>query len=508
MREQRHAVAPHLELPGRERDAARDGRDGCRAEKGTRANRLRRGPRDHDEHADLRQVGEAIGHGLLAHLDEPDDGQERDEVPEPPHEQPGVPPALADGERRDDEEHDAGGRDLRDRQRPVRIEHREPRRPERLLQVDPVGDDRLGHSRRQRQGLERGHGARAALGHDRERARGRREQDERQLLPHERDAPRPAERPDVEEEQNHRQRHHHRLREEPQDEGGDDEDVVRRAVPSRVTRVRREREHPEQAGQHVLPLRDPRDGLDPERVQREYRGDERAPPRGPGHAGEHLEEERGARRVEQDAGRMMAGRRQPEELSVEHVREPGERVPVGRVGCGERPGDTGPRKARPDVHVLGHVFGVVVVDEAVPKDRDEDDGGQGNHARDGEMPPAADPHASESPARRPHDRRTLPRGRAGVQGRPDRGVALRAHGGSRRNVVFRIPVARGRPLPVLHAAGGAARPARGPTCHRQAGGTLLPVFRLPDTQSRMFTSPSPLPLIMFLSTRLRVAARS
>src|SRR2546430_8831737 len=101
---------------------------------------------------------------------------------------------------------------------------------------------------------------------------------------------------------------------------------------------------------------------------------------------------------------MMAGGRQPEELRVEHVREPGERVPVGRVGC-ERPGDTGPREARPDVHVLGHVFGVVVVDEAVPKDRDEDDdGGEGNHARDGEMPPAADPHASESPARRPHAR--------------------------------------------------------------------------------------------------------
>src|SRR5437763_6545457 len=97
---------------------------------------------------------------------------------------------------------------------------------------------------------------------------------------------------------------------------------------------------------------------------------------------------------------MMAGGRQPEELSVEYVREPGERVPVGRVGCGERPGDTGPRKARPDVHVLGHVFGVVVVDEAVPKDRDEDDdGGQGNDAGDGETPPAADPHASESPAR-------------------------------------------------------------------------------------------------------------
>src|SRR5205807_6016303 len=103
----------------------------------------------------------------------------------------------------------------------------------------------------------------------------------------------------------------------------------------------------------------------------------------------HLEEERGARRVEQDAGRMMAGGRQPEELSVEHVREPGEWVPVGRVGCGERPRDTGPREARPDVHVLGHVFGVVVVDEAVSEDRDEDDeGGQGNHARDGEMPPA------------------------------------------------------------------------------------------------------------------------
>src|SRR5439155_22490804 len=43
---------------------------------------------------------------------------------------------------------------------------------------------------------------------------------------------------------------------------------------------------------------------------------------------------------------------------------------------------------------------------------------------------------------------------------------------------------------------------------RQTGGTLLPMLRLPDQQSRIFTSPSPLPLITFLTTRLRGAARS
>jgi len=56
--------------------------------------------------------------------------------------------------------------------------------------------------------------------------------------------------------------------------------------------------------------------------------------------------------------------------------------------------------------------------------------------------------------------------------------------------------------------GAGGRRAGHLAAYRQAGGTLPPVLRLPETQSRMFTSPSPLPLIAFVSTRLRFEARS
>ena len=95
-----------------------------------------------------------------------------------------------------------------------------------------------------------------------------------------------------------------------------------------------------------------------------------APPGGPGHGAQ--DERRAAPRSRRGAAtftRWWAGRRHAEELHVEHVREPGERVPVGDVERGEGPGDPLPGQARRcTARVLGDVAVVVEEDEGVAGD--------------------------------------------------------------------------------------------------------------------------------------------
>ena len=62
---------------------------------------------------------------------------------------------------------------------------------------------------------------------------------------------------------------------------------------------------------------------------------------------------------------MMSSRFSAEELPVEHVRHPGDGMPVGGVGIEGRPSDALACEPVLDVLVGEDVFGVVVVDEIV-----------------------------------------------------------------------------------------------------------------------------------------------
>ena len=62
---------------------------------------------------------------------------------------------------------------------------------------------------------------------------------------------------------------------------------------------------------------------------------------------------------------MMRGRIQAEQFAVQHVREPGERVPVAEVPVVEGPFHATPRETGLDGRVLGDVIAVVIDDEGV-----------------------------------------------------------------------------------------------------------------------------------------------
>jgi len=85
----------------------------------------------------------------------------------------------------------------------------------------------------------------------------------------------------------------------------------------------------EKAAEDVLALRDPGDRFDPQRMHREQRGHQEASPEGAGQLPQPDEDERGVHGVEQNAGEMMAGGLQTEQLTVHHVGQHRQRVPVG-----------------------------------------------------------------------------------------------------------------------------------------------------------------------------------
>ena len=67
--------------------------------------------------------------------------------------------------------------------------------------------------------------------------------------------------------------------------------------------------------------------------------------------------------VEDEIGDVMGAGREPEELHVDEVRQPRQRMPVGVVERGERPRDGRARQPVCDVRVLTDVDGIVELDE-------------------------------------------------------------------------------------------------------------------------------------------------
>jgi len=73
------------------------------------------------------------------------------------------------------------------------------------------------------------------------------------------------------------------------------------------------------------------------RVQGENCGDKCAAPNRASQSSEKAKEEECISDVEEEINQMMAGGFEAENLAIEHVREPCERMPVGGMGLGERP---------------------------------------------------------------------------------------------------------------------------------------------------------------------------
>ena len=89
-----------------------------------------------------------------------------------------------------------------------------------------------------------------------------------------------------------------------------------------VADVRPHRQQAEHRAEQVPAFGDPGDGLDVQGVQGKDRGGESGGPAAPRRRLQHAEQQYRADRVQQRAVEVMPGRAEPEQLDVEHVRDP------------------------------------------------------------------------------------------------------------------------------------------------------------------------------------------
>ena len=169
-------------------------------------------------------------------------------------------------------------------------------------------------------------------------------------------------RPVIQQQEEEGQRHHHRLGHESQPEETRHREVSPHAPAPDVRHVGGSAQQRQERAEDVLALGDPGHRLHVERVQGEERGHHGA---APGRAGERLqqgEEQCGVQGVEEDVGCVVAPGRQAEDLHVQHVGDPGDRVPV-LVALEQGPGQARGREATVDVDVPRHVVAVVEAHE-------------------------------------------------------------------------------------------------------------------------------------------------
>ena len=95
----------------------------------------------------------------------------------------------------------------------------------------------------------------------------------------------------------------------------------------------------------------------------EQRRNKSASPQSPCHLSQHEKQQDDSDGVQKDVGEMMPGRLQSVQLTIEHVRNGRERVPVAGYRVRKSPGDAFQRKPCGDLCILINVLWIIVGDE-------------------------------------------------------------------------------------------------------------------------------------------------
>src|SRR6516225_6079119 len=106
-----------------------------------------------------------------------------------------------------------------------------------------------------------------------------------------------------------------------------------------------------------------------ERVQCKKSCNQRAPPGRARNAAQRNKQQHGIRSVKEKVYQVWSKRPGAEELHIEHVRKPRERVPIAGIKAAESPDDVGPREPGQHMGVFEHVLAVIVDNKAVMRDR-------------------------------------------------------------------------------------------------------------------------------------------
>ena len=259
-------------------------------------------------------------------------------------------------------------------------------RPYGLQEVDPDRERRVRRAGRQRQRRRIHDRADALLRRERERHRGDGQRDKRDLVDDgafnsTSAAVESPQRPQVEQQQDGGKRRDDRFREEAGRKGDERQHVAARTAAPHVGGVGPNAQHPEQSAEHVLACRDPGDGLDVQRMDREQRGDEGARSRLARHPLQDEEQCHRRKDVDRQTGQVVRARVQAGSLHVRHVREPGQRSAGGVVRVRKGPTHGIGAQSAGDVGVLHDELAIVIVDEVEGAYFGEGEGGSDRNGK-------------------------------------------------------------------------------------------------------------------------------
>ena len=189
MAEERAAVLPEADLNPRQAQARRKGgsRKAAERDPGKAPSNPEVGnpPGGEDEQSDHGNVGVTIGHGLIAHLNKPDDRHKCSQKPEPAHRQEGQAARGSKDAKGNRCQQDSRARHLPGRpMRHARIVNDQAFGPARFLDVTDAGDRGVGEAIGQRPIGKRNHRLGSVLGQNGNPAHGQCQEEKRCLLPY------------------------------------------------------------------------------------------------------------------------------------------------------------------------------------------------------------------------------------------------------------------------------------------------------------------------------------
>ena len=90
---------------------------------------------------------------------------------------------------------------------------------------------------------------------------------------------------------------------------------------------------------------------------------QRAAPDRSGHGAESYKDKNCVRSMEENTRQVVPSRSQTEQLAIEHVRHPGERMPVGNRHRCEGPSNVAPGQTLMNARILPDVSAVIIVNK-------------------------------------------------------------------------------------------------------------------------------------------------
>src|SRR4029077_8054114 len=120
-------------------------------------------------------------------------------------------------------------------------------------------------------------------------------------------------------------------------------------------------EHKKHATEHILALRDPRNGFDSQRMDRKNRGNKRTAPRCSCHFLRDEKKKDRSDRVQYDVSEMVPPSLQSKQLAIQHVRDRSKWMQIPAVRMGQGPENTARGYACNYFRIFENIFLVIQI---------------------------------------------------------------------------------------------------------------------------------------------------